>query len=90
MLLHYLGKRKNQKIAILMHVKHVLNVTFLSSIQQIKEMPNVVEISAKINTMQYINVLLVVHSLSVFTVRNKPKAFAVKNGRPIDHQASTQ
>jgi len=28
MLLHYLGKLKNQKLAILMHVKHVSNVTF--------------------------------------------------------------
>jgi len=30
MLLHYLGKHKNQKLALLMHVKHVLklNVTF--------------------------------------------------------------
>ena len=34
MLLHYLGKLKNQKFALLVHVKHVLNVT-LSSIQQI-------------------------------------------------------
>jgi len=28
MLLHYLGKRKNQKFAILVHVKHVSNMTF--------------------------------------------------------------
>jgi len=34
MLLHYLGKLKHQKFALLMHVKHVSNVTFLSSIQQ--------------------------------------------------------
>jgi len=27
-LLHYLGKLKNQKFAILMHVKHVSNVSF--------------------------------------------------------------
>jgi len=65
LLLHYLGKVKNQKFAILMHVKHISNVTFLSSIQQIKEMPNVVKISAKINTMQNINVLLFVRSLSL-------------------------
>jgi len=52
MLLHYLGKLKNQKFAIFMHVKHISNVNFLSSIQQIKEMPNVVKRSAKINTMQ--------------------------------------
>jgi len=54
-------KLKNQKLAILMQVKHVSNVTFLSSIQQIKEMPNVVKISAEINTMQNINILLFVH-----------------------------
>jgi len=41
-----------------MYVKYVSNVTFLSSIQQIKEIPNVVKISAKINTMQNINILL--------------------------------
>jgi len=44
-----------------MQVKHVSNVTFLSSIQQIKETPNVVKISAEINTMQNINILLFVH-----------------------------
>jgi len=27
MLLHYLGKLKNQKFAILVHIKHVSNVT---------------------------------------------------------------
>jgi len=27
MLLHYLGKLKNQKFAILMHAKHVSNMT---------------------------------------------------------------
>jgi len=41
-----------------MHEKHVSNVIFLSSVQQIKQMPNVVKISAKINTMQNINILL--------------------------------
>jgi len=64
MLLHYLGKLKNQKFAILMHVKHASNVTFSSSIQQIKEMPNVVKISANINSVQNINILLFVHCLS--------------------------
>ena len=34
MLLHYIEKLKNQKFAILMHIKHVSNVTFLSFIQQ--------------------------------------------------------
>jgi len=54
-----------------MHVKHVSNVTFyqLSSIQQIKEMPNVVKISAKINTMQNINILLFVRSLSLTSLK---------------------
>jgi len=65
MLLHYLGKLKNQKFAILVHVKHVSNVPFLSSIPQIKEMPNVVKINAKINTMQSINILLFGRPLSL-------------------------
>jgi len=70
MLLHYLGKLKNQKFAILVHVKHVSNVTFLSSIQQIKDMSNVVKISAKINTMQIIhNTLLFVHWLSLTSLK---------------------
>jgi len=46
-------------------------------------MPNVVKISAKINTVQNINILLFVF----FTVLNKLKAL---HGKPIDHQASTQ
>jgi len=69
MLLHYLGKLKNQKFAILMHIKHVSNVTFLSSIQQIKEMPNDIKISAKINTMQNINILIFVRSLSLTSLK---------------------
>jgi len=58
MLLHYLGKLKNQKFALCMHVKHVLSVTFyhLSN----RYLPNVMKISAKINTMQNINILLFV------------------------------
>jgi len=63
MLLRYLGKLKNQKFALLVHVKHVLNVT-LSSIQQIKEMPTIIKISAKINSMQNTNILLFIRSLS--------------------------
>jgi len=69
MLLHYLGKFKNQKFAILMHVKQISSVTFLSSIQHIKAMPNVVKISAKINTMQNINILLFVRSLSLTSAK---------------------
>jgi len=68
MLLHYLGKLKNQKFAFLMHIKHVSN-HFLSSVQQTKEMPNVIKISAKINAMQNINILLLVRSLSFTSLK---------------------
>jgi len=56
MLLYYLGKLKNQKFALRMHVKHVSNVIFyhLSN----RYLPNVTKISAKINTVQTINILL--------------------------------
>jgi len=52
---------KNQKFALPMHVKHVSNVTFyhLSN----RYLPNVMKISAEINTMQNINILLFVRSL---------------------------
>jgi len=74
-------KLENHKFAILMHVKHVSNVTFYHlSIQQIKEIPNVVKISAKINTMQNINILLSVRSLSLTSLK-----LCNKHGRPIDH-----
>jgi len=55
MLLHYLGKLKNQKLALRMHVKHVSSVIFyhLSN----RYLPNVMKISAKINTMQNINMV---------------------------------
>jgi len=85
MLLHYLEKLINQKFAIFMYVKLVSNGTYLSFIQQEKTLSNVVEISAKINTMQNIKILLFVCSLSLTRL-----SFAVKHGRPIDHQASTQ
>jgi len=42
---------------------------FLSSVQQIKETPNVIKISAKINTMQNINILLFVHLLSLTSLK---------------------
>jgi len=50
MLLHYLGKLKDQKSALCMHAKHVSSVTFyhLSN----RYLSNVMKISAKINTMQ--------------------------------------
>jgi len=62
-LLHYIGKFKTQKFCILMHVKHVSNVTcyHLSNLY----LPNVMKISAKINTMQNISILLFVRSLSL-------------------------
>jgi len=43
------------------------------------------KISAKVNTVQNINILLFVHSLSLTSLN-----FEVKQGRPISHQASTQ
>jgi len=61
MLLHYLGKHKNENICNSHARKTRFKCDFLSSIQQIKEMPNVVKISAEINTMQNINILLFVH-----------------------------
>jgi len=41
----------------------------LSSIQQIKEMPNVVKISAKINAIQNINILLFARRLSLISLK---------------------
>ena len=68
MLLHYLGKLKNQKFALCMHVKHVSSVIFyhLSN----RYLPNVMKISAEINTMQNINILLFVRLLSITNWRN--------------------
>jgi len=43
------------------------------------------KISAKVNTMQNINILLFVHSLFLTSLTYK-----VKQGMPISHQASTQ
>ena len=85
MLLHYLGKLKNQKFAILMRVKG-FKCAFSSSIPQMKEMPNVVKISGKINIMQNINFLL----FCLFTVLNKLKALQLsKVGlSTIKHQHS--
>ena len=67
MLLLYLGKLKNQKFALCMHVKHVLSVTFYHLCN--KCLPNVMKINVKINTMQNINVLLVVRSLSLTSLK---------------------
>jgi len=62
MVLHYLGKLKNKKFALFMHIKHVSNVTFyhLSN----RYLSNVMKISAKINTKQNNNILLFVYSLT--------------------------
>jgi len=65
MLLHYLRKLKNQKFAIFMHEKHVSDRTFFIIYPTEKILPNVVKISAKINTMENIKILLFVCSLSL-------------------------
>jgi len=62
-LLHYLGKLKNQKFALCMHVKHISSVIFYHLSK--RYLPSVMKISAKINTMQNINTLLFVRSLSL-------------------------
>jgi len=63
MLLHYLGKLKNQKFAILVNVKHVSNVTFYHLSNRC--LSNVMKINVEINTMQNANILLFVRSLSL-------------------------
>ena len=64
MLLHYLGKLKNHKCAIIvMHVKHVSNLTFYHLSNRC--LPNVMKINVKINSMQNTNSLLFVRSLSL-------------------------
>jgi len=69
MLLHYLVKLKNQNICNSRACKTRFKCYLISSIQQIKEMPNVVKISAKINTMQNINNLRFVPSLSLTSLK---------------------
>jgi len=61
-LLHYHGKLNNQNFCILVHEKYVSNVTFYHLFNRC--LPNVMKISANINTMQNINILLFVRSLS--------------------------
>jgi len=67
MLLYYLGKLKIKFFALLMHVKHVSSVTFyyLSN----RYLPNVMKINGKIKTMQNINILLSVRSLSLTSLK---------------------
>jgi len=65
MLLHYVGKIKNQKFALCMDVKHVSNVTFYHLY-----LSNVMKISAKIKTTkQNNNILLFVRSLSLTNLK---------------------
>jgi len=64
MLLHYFGKLKNQKFAIFIQVKHVSNGPFYH-LSNRKILPIVVKISAKINIMQNIKILVFVCSLSL-------------------------
>jgi len=65
MLLHYLGKLKNQKFALCMHVK-LLMCEFLSPMQQISVKCHENKCKDKIiNTMQNNNNLLFVRSMSL-------------------------
>jgi len=66
-LLHYLGKLKNLKFSTFHACKICFKCDFLSSIQQVSVKRR--EISAKIDTMENIDILL-----CLFTVLNKPKA----------------
>jgi len=70
MLLHYLGKFKISNFALFMHVKR-FKCEFVSSIQQIS---SVMKISAKINTVQNINILLF-----SFSVLNKLKPIVLSD-----------
>jgi len=72
MLLHYLGKLKNQKFALCMRVIHVSCVIFYHLSK--RYLPNVMKICAKINTMQNINILLFVRSLSMPTSWTTPQS----------------
>ena len=69
MLLHYLGKLENQKFALLMHANIVSNATFYHLSNRC--LPNVMKISAKINTIQNNNMLLFVRSLSLTSLKLK-------------------
>jgi len=59
----YLGKLTNKNSALFMHVKHVSNVTFYYH-RSNRYLSKVMKICAKTNTMQNINILLFVCSLS--------------------------
>jgi len=83
MLLHYRGKFKIRNFALFMHVKRFSNVSLYHLYD--RYLSNIMKISAKINIVQNINILLFVHSLFLTSL-----TYEVKQGRPIDHQASTQ
>jgi len=55
MLLHYLGKFNIKNLALFVHVKHVSNVTFYHVSNRYPS--KVMKISAKIHTMQNINIV---------------------------------
>ena len=59
-LLHYRGKLTDQKFCILVHVKHVSNVTFYHLSDTY--LSNVMKVSAKSNIMQNINIFIFVQS----------------------------
>jgi len=67
MLLHYLRKFKIGNFVLFMHVKHVSNVTFYHLSKRC--LSNVMKISARINTMQNINILLFVRSVSLTSLK---------------------
>ena len=64
MLLHYLGKLKNQKFAIVMHV-NTFQLWFFYHLSN-RYLPNVMKVNVKINTMQNTNILF----FCLFTVLN--------------------
>jgi len=83
MLLHYLEKLflKNQKFAILTHLKHILNLTFYHLSNRC--LPNIMKIIIKINTMQNTNILLFVRSLSLTYWRNTWLRYGPISDRPL-------
>ena len=64
MLLHYLGKIKIRNFALFMHVKHFSDLTTFYYLSN-SYLSNVIKISAKINSMQNINILHFVCQLSL-------------------------
>ena len=75
MLLHYLGKFKIRNFALFMHVKR-FKCEFVSSYD--RYLSNIMKISAKINIVKNINILLFVHSLFLTSL-----TYEVEQGRPM-------